>query len=202
MIYLGNNHIGFDTAGLTYPSISGCHAVMYLTDAGMFGLHNFGGADKESWDKRADAFASYLSTHINGSSTGRAMYGVCYATGNNSRGYGLLNVAKTNWLGELSAFAKKVNFKGVIYGYDLSNQINPPSVTVAYARTGNTAVIQVKKYHSTDDTKGANANPANHRMIRRDTGTGNYIIQNTEVQVVTGTANNGWKTAYPEVLRS
>jgi hypothetical protein len=202
MIYLGNNHIGFDPSGLTYPSISGCHAVMYLTDAGMFGLHNLGGADKESWDNRADAWKDYVTNHIHSGSPGRAMYGVCYATGDTSRGYGLANVQKTNWLGELAAFAKKIKFKGVIYGYDLSNQIHAPSVTVSYTRIGAAAVIQVKKYHATEDTKGANPNPANHRMIRRDSGSGKYILQNTESQVVIRTTNNGWKTVYPETLRS
>jgi hypothetical protein len=199
---LGNNHIGFDASGLTYPSIDGCHAVMYLTDAGMFGLHNLGGSAPADWDLRADVFKDFVSSHINGGSPGRAIYGVCFATGKTSRGYGLDNVAKTTWLAELAAFAKKLEFKGVIYGYDMSQQIHRPPVTVSYTRTGPTAVIQVKKHNQTDDTKGANTSPLNHRMIRRNTGTGKYFLQNTEVHIVTSTTNNGWKTAYPETLRS
>lgn len=204
MTFLGNNHIGFDATELGFPSIAGCHAIVLVTATGLYGLHNMGGADPGQWEGRSGAFGTYVKGQ--GGSYGATMlYGVCFATGDNSRGYG--NAGKTGWLNELVSFAKKVDYAGPIWGYDLSDQLVPPSVTVLFNRVGATCVIQVKPYVPTEDTKGAVANAAHHKLMRLGPGqnaqnAGNkYVVENITTQVVTATTMGPFKTVYPGKLR-
>ncbi len=205
MTFLGNNHIGFDATELGFPSIAGCHAIVLVSANGLFGLHNMGGADPGQWEGRSAAFGTYVKG-LGGSYGATMLYGVCFATGLNSRGYGTAG-AKTAWLGELQAFAKKVHYNGPIWGYDLADQLVPPSVTVMFNRIGATCVIQVKPYVPTEDTKGAIVDAAHHKLMRLGPGqnaqnAGNkYVTENITMQVVTSTTTGPLKTVYPDKLR-
>lgn len=202
MIYLGNNHIGYDTTDLCYPSIAGCQTIVYLTDDGMFGLHNMGGADEGSWASRSAAFATYIDGHINGGGAGRKMYGVCYATGGASRGYGVDN-PKAVWLGEIASFADAVGYTGEIWGYDLANQARPAPINVLAHSVGAACVIQVKPYVPDEATRGQNTAQLSHQLMRRDNAAEvqTYLTQATEAQVINDIPDAGWVTVYPEKLR-
>lgn len=200
MRYLVENELGFDPSGLGFPSISGCHAIVYVTTAGLFALHNFGGADSGSWKDRSDALGVYVHAHVNGNAIGKTMYGVCYATGNNSRGYGVAN-EKQKWLGELAKFGDAVGYSGPIYGYDMSNQPTPPSAYVEFNKIGDKCVIQMKAWNPGDATKGINTSPADHQMMRRNKNGVGYALQDTAAQVVTAVTQAGLTTVYPEKLR-
>lgn len=204
MTYLGNNHIGFDATELGFPSIAGCHAIVLVTANGLFGLHNMGGADPGQWEGRSTAFGTFVKG-LGGSFGATIMYGVCYATGDNSRGY--LDGGKTAWLNELLSFAKKVSYSGPIWGYDLADQPVPPSVTVMFSKVGATCVIQVKPYVPTEDTKGAILNAAHHKLLKpvpgqnmQNPGT-KYMIDAITTQVVRATTMAPFKTVYPGKLR-
>ncbi len=205
MTFLGNNHIGFDAAELGFPSIAGCHAIVLVAANGLFGLHNMGGADPGQWDGRSTAFGAYVKG-LGGSYGATMLYGVCYATGGNSRGYGTAG-AKAVWLNELQSFAKKVSYGGPIWGYDLADQLVPPSVTVMFNRVGANCVIQVKPYVPTEDKKGAVVDTAHHKLMKAGLGQNlqnagtKYVIDNITTQVVRSTTTGPLKTIYPDKLR-
>lgn len=200
MRYLSENELGFDANGIGFPSIRGCHAVVYVTSQGMFGVHNFGGADSASWKDRSDAFGVFVHGHANGNATGKSLYGICFASGNDSRGYGVGDY-KAVWLGELSKFAAAVGFGGPIYGYDMAKQAVPPPVYVEANRVGDTSVVQMKAWHKPDANKDINLSPNDHVMMRRNKNGVGYALQATAADVVTSVTRTNLKTVYPEKLR-
>jgi hypothetical protein len=200
LVYLKENEVGFDQNDIGFPSISGCHAIVYVTANGLFGIHNFGGADQASWADRSAVFANFVTNHPPGPGTGRHLYGVCYATGANSRGYGL-QAPKAVWTRELAAFAMALGYGGPISGYDLVNRGIPPSVYVLFHNVGSTCVIQVKAWTDNDATRGPNATPLDHQMFRRHPNGVGYFLQQTSQNVVTAVTTTGLVTVYPEKLR-
>lgn len=200
MRYLAENELGFDPTGLGYPGIRGCHAVVYVTSQGLFGLHNFGGADDTSWKDRSDAFGVYVHAHAKGNATGKALYGICFASGKDSRGYGVGDY-KSVWRGELTRFAGAVGFSGPIYGYDMAKQNVPPPVYVEAGWVGDTSVVQMKAWNKDDASKDNNLSPADHVLMRRNPNGVGYKLQATSEKVVTSVTRTGLKTVYPEKLR-
>ena len=200
-MYLSENEVGFNTSDLGFPSISGCHAIVYVTTNGLFGLHNFGGADQVSWPERSAVLASFVNGYAGGPGAGRLLYGVCYATGGNSRGYGVTS-PKQVWTEELGAFAEALGYSGAIWGYDLASQGVPPSVYVLFHREGSitTCVIQVKAWNPAHSASGANPSPNDHQMIRRNQNGVGYSLQ-PKPNVVTSVTTAGLVTVYPEKLR-
>ena len=216
MIYLGNNHVGYHQSDLCFPAIAGCHAICYVTAKGLFGFHNMGGAEEKLtiknnagkvvrrlniWKPRSETFASFVTSHPQGNAIGKMLYGVCFATGGNSRGYG--NKAPLSvWLGELTSFAKALNYTGPIWGYDMANQTRPQPVNVRYGKVGSSCVIQLKSYHPVETLKGPNSAPNDHQLIRKDNATDppTFKLQATESRVVTSISDTGWQTIYPEKL--
>jgi hypothetical protein len=140
VLYLSENEVGFDPTDLGFPSIGGCHAVVYVTANGLFGLHNFGGAERDVWPGRSAVFANFVKNHAGYRGAGKLLYGVCYATGGTSRGYGD-TAPKKIWTEELAAFAKALDYRGEIYGYDLVNQSFPPAAYVDFHKIDTTCVI-------------------------------------------------------------
>jgi hypothetical protein len=197
-VYLSENEVGFHQIRLGFPSISGCHAIVYVAN-GLFGLHNFGGADQAQWAERATAFAGFVTSRAGGPGAGKHLYGVCYATGANSRGYGLAS-PKQVWTRELTAFATALGYGGPISGYDLTNLGTPPSVYVLFENVGATCVIQVKGWSKGDGPTGPNASPLDHQMIARNTNGVGYGLK-PKNNVVTSVPTSGLRTVYPEKLR-
>jgi hypothetical protein len=165
MLYLSENEVGFDPTGLGFPSISGCHAVVYVMANGLFGLHNFGGAERDVWPGRSAVFANFVTNHAGYREPGKLLYGVCYATGGNSRGYGD-TAAKQVWTEELAAFAQALGYHGDICGYDLAYQNSPPPAYVDFHKVNMTCVIQTAPWNNNSGTSGANALLVDHRMFR------------------------------------
>jgi hypothetical protein len=196
--YLSENEVGFDTTDLGFPSVSGCHAVVYVMSMGLFGLHNFGGAERDVWPGRSAVFANFVQNHDHYQGAGKLLYGVCYATGGNSRGYGD-TLPKKVWTEELVAFAQALGYRGDIYGYDLASRNSPPPAYVDFRKVDTTCVIQTAPWNNNSGTRGANQWPLNHRMFRRVTGTNDYALQDVNT-VVTSVATSPPTTVYPEKL--
>jgi len=200
MIYLSENEIGFDAQGLGFPSIRGCHAIVYVTSNGLFGLHNYGGDLARDWPERSAVFGQFVSGHAQGTGAGKTLYGVCYAT--TQRAYTVNGIApKQNWKGELAAFAAAVGFNGPIYGYDLAGRGFQPPAYVHYTSVGSTCVIQVKPWNKADSGEGANNTPQDYQMIARNKNGVGYELKATKQQVVTSMSTAGLTTVYPEKLR-
>jgi hypothetical protein len=161
--YLGEREVGFDPSGLGFPSLDGCQAIVYQTDNGLFGYHNFGGADEASWPERSAAFGSFVNEHFM-RATGRILYGVCYVT--TARGYGNSHTTR-KWKGELASFADAVGFDGPIWGYNLSNSGIAPGAYVELRKNGNACEVWAKHWSDADRTKGINSGPMYHRIIMR-----------------------------------
>lgn len=62
MIYLCEREIGFDAAGIGFPSVLGCRAIVVVTAGGLFGYHLNGNL---SVAKRT-AFVNFVTTHVHG----------------------------------------------------------------------------------------------------------------------------------------
>ena len=175
---------------------------MYVTDAGIFGLHNYGGDNADQWKDRADAFCRFIEGHKHKSSVGKAMYGTCFATTHaaTQRGYGTTN-QKQNRLGELVEFAKNLKFNGQIYGYNLANIGLQPPIFVCYEKIYDKCVIQVKTWDKAHDQEGPNLSPDDYKMIGRNPNGIGYALKPTKQNVVTSVTITGQRTVYPEKLR-
>jgi hypothetical protein len=197
MVYLSENEVGFDPTDISFPSIRGCHAIIYVTANGLFGLHNYGGDNPAQFQERAAVFRDFVRGHGQGNGAAKTMYGVCYAT--TQRGYG--TNPKQNWLRELVTFATALNFNGPLYGYNLANRSFLPPAYVACGKVGDTCVIQVKPWDEGDKTEGPNNNPADYKMIARNKNGVGYELKATKQRVVTAVTTAGLVTVYPEKLR-
>jgi hypothetical protein len=198
MRYLSERHLGFDAQELGFPSIRGCQAIVYVTDTGLYGFHNFGGAAPDDWKDRGDAFGTF----VNGMprvGAGKAVYGVCFAT--SQRGYGTANV-RQSWLSELAAFASAVRFTGAIYGYDLDRSAVGPPALVEFSRTPNhTCVIQIKAWNKTGATEKQVANLAEHKTTYRPNTATPTSVRDLTATVIDTMPAGGYTTVYPEQLR-
>ncbi|HEY3910448.1 MAG TPA: hypothetical protein VGM07_11215 [Stellaceae bacterium] len=196
--YLSENEVGYDQTELGFPSITGCHAIVYMTTDRLFGLHNYGGDARVHWMERSAALASFVSSHAGGA--GRLLYGVCYATGGNPRGYGG-NAPKNVWTEELAAFAEALGYGGEIWGYDLADSgIASPAYVLYHRPAGTTCVIQVKAWNQAHSVRGQNPSPNDHKMMRRNEDGVGYRLQ-AQPNVVTSVTTAGLRTVYPEKLR-
>jgi hypothetical protein len=149
MIFLLEREVGYATDGIGFPSIMGCIAMVYQTQAGIFGFHNAGNSGSDRFDGRAKKWADWVKAHPNGSDTGVCLYGVTYAR-NNERGYTHPPVEK--WKAELKTFANRLQFKGALFGYDLTHSFNDPgrkpSVYIEFRKEGGGYSIFVRPWYN------------------------------------------------------
>jgi hypothetical protein len=192
--YVGEREFCFDQSELGFPSISGCHAIVYVTANGLFGYHNYGGQTPDRWPGMSAAFGNFVHGNVNGGGAGKLIYGVCYATTNRS----YPGIAKATWLAELAAFGTAVGFTGPIWGYDLAVSGIPPSAYVTFFHTQGTCVIQVRKWVDHEDTLGPNASPTDHKTTAPASPV--YKINNV-ANVVVSVGATALKTVYPDKLR-
>jgi hypothetical protein len=197
--YVSEREFVFSPHVLGFPSISGCHAICYVSDAGLFGYHSLGGETATSWNARAAFFGTFESTHASGRATGRAIYAACYLTPGPAGGRGYSAPRRDNWIAELTAFAGAVGFNsGPIYGYDLG--LLPGvgrSAYVEFTRTGSTCVVQARNWVDHEETTGAVTDHVNIRYLARDGGP----ITNRSTATIIGVGATALKTVYPEKLR-
>lgn len=152
MLYLGNNHIGFDTQTLAFPSILGCQAVVYQTTQGIYGFHDMkggGGADVDP--AKATAFAQWVQAHnILHATQALQIYGVI----NQTHQYGKDTAGKAAWLAMLTGIATALGFNGHIYGVRLTAHVaKTDSVYVRYDINGTKCTIRYKRWSKMDYDK-------------------------------------------------
>ena len=117
MKFMGEHEMAFDGQALGFPSIQGCHAIVYQTSQGIYGYHNYGGSATAAFSVRAARFRHFLQQLGALNTPAYRLYGVSFV-GNNQRGYAM-NDVKGQWKQELTEFANALNYTGKISGYDL-----------------------------------------------------------------------------------
>ncbi len=146
--------MGFDAAMLGFPSIQGCHAIVFQTNAGIYGYHNAGGSAADKFQPRATKFREFIESLGNLTPATR-LYG-CSFVGNNLRGYA--GVPATTWRQELVTYANMLDYHGRISGYDLSKRLigANDSAYVEYRVNGTKCDVYIRKW----DQHGIDAHPA------------------------------------------
>jgi len=166
MKYLLEHEMGFDTKELGFPSIQGCHAIVYQTDAGLYGYHNFGGSGDDRFLPRATRFSKFITDHGGGASTATRLYG-CSFIGNNQRGYS--GVAKAKWKQELVTFATALNYAGKISGYDLHKTLKAANASayVEYRMNGSKCDVHIRQWSKNDKpNRVANPDRNGHKLMQ------------------------------------
>jgi hypothetical protein len=64
VVYLSENEVGFDPTDIGFPTIRGCHAILYVTAGGLFGIHNYGGDNPAQFQERAAVFRDFVLASI------------------------------------------------------------------------------------------------------------------------------------------
>lgn len=201
MKFLMEHEMAFDANELAFPSISGCHAIVYQTSAGLYGYHNYGGSAADKFKPRAVKFFEFIRDHGGLANPGSRIYG-CSFVGNNGRGYSA--PVKDSWKAELVAFATELTYTGKISGYDLDKRfpgINR-SALVEYRTSGTKCDVFVREWLD----PGADAEPlrmnnpgrANHKIMLATRGGMAIADINT---VVTGVNRNNLAKISKEKLR-
>lgn len=162
--------MGFDPDELGFPSIQGCHAIVYQTMDGLYGFHNAGGSGDQHWAPRAKMFREFIND-LNGlRSSGTRLYG-CSFIGNNQRGFATTMPAHSKWMQELLAFAQELGYHGKISGYDLARTFkgNHVSAYVEYRRDGTKSDVWIRQWGQPSDPtrlpKVPNARDLKHRYL-------------------------------------
>jgi hypothetical protein len=215
--YSSEREFVFHPSVIGFPSLQGCHGLIYLTDAGMFAFHNVGAETQARYEPRFKFLKTFLDGHPSGNSIGRAIYGVCYLTqpsGQNGtkRAYDIPE--RQSWLNELACYASYArNFNGPIYGYDLGQSgITTLSAYVEFTKVGNTCVIQAKAYSDADKQSKVNTNHVDIRYLLTQKVTtlnkdNQYVsaqqlsLVNQDKSVTSKMTQDGLKTVYPTRLR-
>lgn len=163
MIYVGNNHVGFDREALGFPSVLGCQAVVYQTRAGLFGFHDMkGGGGVDVDPAKAKAYAQWVqATSINFQSQALCLWGVI----NQTHQYGSDQQGMAAWKTMLVGVAKAIKFKGPIRGVRLTRHLDPTdSVYIRYDVVGTGCRIRFRRWRKMEFDQGAGAIPLNPRV--------------------------------------
>lgn len=138
------HEVGFDVNELGFPSIMGCHAIVYQTSIGIFGYHVAGSSRSDLWQPSANGFQAFVQSLGGLNTPGSRLYGVTFS-GNNQRGYA--GDKKKSWKAELFTFAKALNYNGKISGYDLSKKYGRnDSAYVLYRVNGDKCDVFIRKW--------------------------------------------------------
>ncbi len=161
MLYLGNNHIGFDTQALGFPSIKACQAVVYQTRQGLYGFHDMKGGGGDDVDlAKATAFAQWVQGHdITHAANALQIYGVI----NRTHQYGADSNGMAAWRTMLVKVATALNFTGPIHGFRVDSHVaKNDSIYVRYDVHGTQCTIRYKRWSKMDfDTTAKLALQAN-----------------------------------------
>ncbi|MEM1436496.1 MAG: hypothetical protein AAGG11_20770 [Pseudomonadota bacterium] len=200
--FVSERELVYSPNALGFPSIGGCHAICYVTGAGLFGYHNYGGETKSQYEDRAKAFRTFINGHASGPAGGTALYGACFlspkASGGSWRAYGI--PGRDKWVAELQAFADAVGFTGPVYGIDLGK--SPAladgwkgSAYVEFTKVSEKCVVQIKAWNEGDKSTGTNGDHVNIQY-----NASGAEIENQTGTTITNVTRNGVKTVYPEQL--
>lgn len=173
MKFLLEHQMAFDQEALGFPSIQGCHAIVYQTALGLYGFHVAGNSADDRWQIQAELFARFIRPlagrhHLN---QGYRLYGSSFV-GNNQRGYS--GDPRAKWAAELTTYATALHFGGRISGYDLHKTLGDgASAYLEYRVNGEKCDLYIRRYdqHAEQPHPTApNPNPLTHRVR---TGGGN-----------------------------
>lgn len=189
MKFLMEHEMAFDTQVLGFPSIQGCHAIVFQTDNGIYGFHNYGGSGDSDFSPRAKLFKSFVNTHGGLTAKAHRVYGVSFV-GNNQRGYS--GKTKDKWKQELVKFATELGFAGKISGYDLYKSFNGSndSAYVEFRVNGNKCDVYVRKWGAQETPSGSTRNP-NPNDHKKRTGASGSMTLSPLINVVTGINTTG-----------
>jgi outer membrane usher protein FimD/PapC len=160
MKYLGEREVGFDPQTIGFPSIDGCHAIVLVTTAGLYGFHNFGGSGVSSFAERSQSFAAFVSTAFVKPGALVHLYGICSRS---KRGYANAD-KRQGWRDEMKSFAEALGYKGTISGYDLDKAgFGTDSAYVEYRNASGAISIHCKKWSDMRHEKQSISDKVNHK---------------------------------------
>ena len=175
MICLSEREVGFDRDTIGFPSLHGCHAIVYETKKGLFGFHSYGGSTKAQWEQRATTFNQFVREHRFGFGRGTRLYGACYPA---IRGYS--EPQRDNWKGELKAFCDALAFSvglgglrllpGRIRALELREADDPPPVYIEFRREGDKCAVFVQMQSQVAETRGTNISGRDRRYVATRSG--------------------------------
>ncbi len=170
MKYLLEHEVAFDDTALGFPSIQGCHAIVFQTAAGLYGFHVAGNSGDERWGPSGTLFSRFVNGVSGGSGTGTRLYGSSFI-GNNQRGYKVGQFVekeyRAKWKAELVAYATALRYTGKISGYDLYKSFTASSASayVEYRVNGDKCDVSVRQWtHGEHAPKVANRAPLHHMI--------------------------------------
>jgi hypothetical protein len=181
--YLGNNHIGFDSNSLGFPSILGCQAIVYQTRQGLFGFHDMrtGSTPLLTYEQvvalKIQQFAAWVQNHsINHGTQALHLYGVI----NQAHQYSDDTAGNTNWRNMLQWVATALNFQGPIHGYRVTSHVEKnDSIYVRYDVNGDECTIGFKRWTKMDFDKGSvEAHQPNEQKVVAKSAPDSFDVRN------------------------
>jgi len=168
MRYLGNNHIGFDSTALGFPSIKGCQAIVYQTSQGLYGFH-----DMKAWGGKPvdEAKSKTFALFVQGLNIPHEEHAVClYGVINQTEQYGSDDKGIKDWKGMLLLVTKALKFKGPIYGYRVTEHITKgESVYVRFDKEDTKCRISYKRWSKMDydESSQLELDPKHQQVVYR-----------------------------------
>jgi hypothetical protein len=163
MKFLMEHEMAFDVAGLGFPSVKGCLALVYQTPAGLYGFH----ITQCNWDRtrqNALLFRDFIIQHGHGTerlSAGTRLYGVTFV----GQRYGGNKHAE--WRQEMEIFANALLFKGKTSGYNLTESYpgDGRSAYVLYTPNGDKCAVDIREWgvHEATHAKVDNHDHVNYK---------------------------------------
>ena len=160
MLNLAEREVGFDPAAIGFPSIDGCHAIVFCTTSGLYGFHNLGGSGVTSFAERSQSFAAFVSQHFITRGTLLHLYGTCFR---NKRGYSGADKLAA-WKDEMRAYATALGYTGPVSGFDLGRMpYGAKSAYVEYRKAGKGCTVHCKPWNEMKFEMKPNRNRVNHK---------------------------------------
>jgi hypothetical protein len=168
MLHLFNNQLGFSKEVLGFPSVDSCNAIVYQTAQGLCGLHNYGGDSPFQFAARAAAFTSFVQEcNIAHNTHGKHLYSVV-----NKRYDPDVARYRSDWIGEMKAFAESPRFHGSVHLIKLRKHLDGGPVYIQYMLdpNGEDCSIGYKKYSKMEErrTGEKDENPANLFELKKN----------------------------------
>jgi hypothetical protein len=173
MMYINENHCGYDSDALGFPSINACQAIVYQTTQALYGFHDYkvgaGFSTQEEVDNmRFAQFALYVQNqNIVHGGNAVALYGVIL------RGlqYRENKQGQSEWEATLLRLATNLGFQGSVRGVRLDKHVGTTdSVYIRFDRKPTECKIRYKTMSKMDsDTSSPlDVQPDDLKFIERD----------------------------------
>jgi len=173
MEYLGTNEIGYDPKSLGFPSVKTCQAIVYGTNAGLFGYHDAFGSLKQLKQK-ADVFVQFVQAE----SMNHAAFKSRFLIGIIVKKERWDPSMDADWLEELSTLAEKLHYTGGIWGARITDHMEDAQGHAAYIRVDASGIfeprckVRFKRQSKMEDYGGVLPPTANRRLLEVADGGG------------------------------